>query len=170
MPSFELLTSDDLDEIGHSAFDADDRLAVAARLVDAVEQGRVADDADTGYALILAAEITEHAGDLHAAHALAERAVEAYRVRGDGEYVFPRAFRAGLLLRLGREQEALNELSGLRPLLTREPDAVPYVVDALEDGGQPEIAEQWLGAAPARVPGKRLRRSRGPDRAAAGVV
>jgi len=170
VPSFELLTSDDLDEIGHSAFDADDRLAVAARLVDAVEQGRVADDADTGYALILAAEITEHAGDLHAAHALAERAVEAYRVRGDGEYVFPRAFRAGLLLRLGPEQEALSELSGLRPLLTRDPDAVPYVVDALEDGGQPEIAEQWLGAAPARVPGKRLRRSRGPDRAAAGVV
>jgi hypothetical protein len=52
-----------------------------------------------GYALILAAEITEHAGDLHAAHALAERAVEAYRVHSDIEHAFPRAFRAGLLLR-----------------------------------------------------------------------
>lgn len=147
MPSFELLTTDDLDEIGHSAFDADDRLAVAGELVDAVEQDRLADKADTGYALILAAEITEHAGDLRAAQVLAERAVEAYRVHGDAGYAFPRAFHAGLLLRLGREQEAWGELSRLRPLLTRDPNAVPYIVDALEAGGQAEIAEQWLSAA-----------------------
>jgi hypothetical protein len=147
VPPLPLLTSDDLDELGAVAFDADDPLAVAAQLADAVEQARVADKANVGYALMLAAEITERAQDLDAALVLAERAVEAYRVHGDGEYGYPRSFRAGLLLRLGREDEALAELAGLRRLLTQDPDAVSYVSEALEAGGRAEIAEQWLSAA-----------------------
>ena len=142
-----LLTTDDLDGIGVLAFDADDPLTVAAELVDAVERGRVADEADIGYALLLAAEVTERAGDLDGALALVERAVQAHRVHGDGEYGYPRAFRAGLLLRLGREDEALAELVGLRPLLTQDPDAVSYVSEALEVGERAEIAERWLSAA-----------------------
>lgn len=63
-------------------------------------------------------------GDLDGALALAERSVEAYRVHGDADYGYPRAFRAGLLLRLGREDEGLAELARLRRLLTRDPDAV----------------------------------------------
>jgi hypothetical protein len=71
MPSTALLTSDDLDEIGCSALDLDRPLEAVAELVDAVDQGRVADQADTGYALLLAAEITESTGDVPAAAALA---------------------------------------------------------------------------------------------------
>ena len=117
MPSSPLLTTDDLDELGATAFDTDDPLAVAADLVDAVERGRVADKANIGYALILAAEITERAEDLDGALVLADRAVAAYRVHGDGEYGYPRSVRAGLLLRLGQEDEGLAELA--RPNIVR---------------------------------------------------
>lgn len=151
MLSTGLLTTDDLDEIGHTSFDADQPLEVAAELVDAVERGLLADKADTGYALILAAEITERAGDLQAAEVLAERAVEAYRVGGDLDCGHPQAFRAGLLMRLGREDEAMAELKALRPLLSRDVDAVSYVSHALEECGRAEIAEQWLTAALATV-------------------
>lgn len=142
-----LLTTDDLDEIGATSLVANDPLAVVASLLEAVEQGRVAEKADIGYALMLAAEITERMGDLDGALALADRSVEAYRLLGDAEYGYPRAFQAGLLLRLGREDEGLAELARLRRLLTRDPDAVSYVSEALEVGGRAEIAEQWLGAA-----------------------
>ncbi len=141
MPSTGLLTSDDLDEIGRSP--GDQPLEVAAELVDAVEQGLVADQADTGYALILAAEITEREGDPREAQVLAERAVEAYRAGGDPDS-YPRAFRAGLLLRLGRADEAMAELTALRPSLSEDADAVSYLSEGLEAGGCAEIAEQWL--------------------------
>jgi hypothetical protein len=57
VPSSVLLTSKDLDEIGETAFGADDARTVAAALVEAAEQGRVADPADSGHALLLAAKI-----------------------------------------------------------------------------------------------------------------
>ena len=64
MPSTGLIATDDLDKIGcsfrHQPFER------AAELVDAVEQGRIADAEDIGYALMLA-----------------ERAVEAYHACGD---------------------------------------------------------------------------------------
>jgi SEC-C motif len=144
MLSTGLLTSDDLDEIGCSF--SDQPFEVAAELVDAVDQGRVADAADTGYALMLAAEITERAGDLPAAQVLVGRAVEAYRRHG-GPDSYPRAFHAELLLRLGREDEAMAELTALRPLLSEDPNVVSYLSEALEAGGRAEIAEQWLTAA-----------------------
>lgn len=144
MPSTGLFTADDLDEIGRSF--SEQPFEVAAELVDAVDQGRVAEKADTGYALMLAAEITERAGDLPAAQVLAERAVEAYRRYGDPDG-YPRAFHAELLLRLGREDEAMAELRALRPLLSQNPDVVSYLSEALEAGGRAEIAEQWLTAA-----------------------
>lgn len=149
MPSTGLLTSDDLDEIGCSP--GDQPLEVAVELVDAVDQGLVADQADTGYALILAAEITERAGDLQQARVLAERAVEAFRACGDPDS-YPRAFRAGLLLRLGREDEAMAEFTALRPLLSEDADAVSYLSEALEAGGRAEIAEQWLTEALVTAP------------------
>ncbi|MGH4008517.1 MAG: SEC-C metal-binding domain-containing protein [Pseudonocardiaceae bacterium] len=151
MPSTGLLTTGDLDKIGCSSFDVDQPLAVVAELVDAVDQGRVADQADTGYALILAAEITEREGDLQEAQVLAERAVEAYRTQDDPDG-YPRAFHAGLLLRLGREDEAMAELTALRPLLSEDADAVSYISAALEAGGRPEIAEQWLTEALVTAP------------------
>jgi hypothetical protein len=143
VPSTALLTADDLDEIGHVAFTADQPLELAAELVGAVDQSRVADQSETGYALTLAAEITERNGDLQGALALVERAIEANLVHGQS-YGFPQAFRAQLLLRLGREDEAMAQLRALRPLLCQDPDAVRYVSEALEAEGRAETAEQWL--------------------------
>ena len=125
-------------------YEADQPLELAAELVGAVERGLVADQADTGYALIMAAEITAREGDLREAQVLAERAVAAYRAQGEPDYGYPRAFHAGLLLRLGREDEAMAELMALRPLLSEDSDAVIYISEALEAGGRAEIAEQWL--------------------------
>jgi SEC-C motif len=144
MPSTGLFTSDDLDEIGCSF--SKQPFEVAAELIDAVDQGRVADVADTGYALLLAAELTERAGDLPAAAVLAKRALEACRLWGESDN-YPRAFHAELLLRIGREDEGMAELTAMRPLLSQDPDAVSYITEALEGGGRAEIAEQWLTAA-----------------------
>jgi SEC-C motif-containing protein len=127
MPSTGLLTLDDVDEISRFACDAD------------LEAG-------TGYALMGAAENAERIGDLQAARVLAERAIEAHRAQGDPDG-YPRAFRARLLLRLGREDEAMGELTALRPLLSQDPDAVVYITETLEAGGRAETAEQWLTAA-----------------------
>jgi SEC-C motif len=146
MPSTALLTSGDLDEIGCSALKLDRPLEVVAELVDAVEQGRVADQADTGYALLLAAEITEHTGDVPAAAALAARALAEERRRGEPAG-YARAYHAQLLLQLGRQDEGMAELGELRPLLSRDPDAVSYISEALETAGHAEVAEQWLTAA-----------------------
>jgi SEC-C motif len=141
MPLTGLLTTDDLDEIGCAC--ADQPLGIAAELVNAVDHGLVADQTDTGYALMLAAEITEQAGDLQAAQVLAQRAVETYRAHDDLD-VYPRAFNAELLLQLGRDDEAMAELTALRPSLLDDPDAVSCISEALADGGRGDIAEQWL--------------------------
>ncbi|MGH3869392.1 MAG: SEC-C metal-binding domain-containing protein [Pseudonocardiaceae bacterium] len=143
MLSTGLITTDDLDKIGSSF--RGQPFELAAELVDAVEQGRVADPADTGYALMLAAEIIEREGDLPGAQVLAERAVEAYRVCGDPDG-YPRAYHAELLLQIGREDEAMAELTALRPLMSHDTNAVSYVSEALEEGGRPEIAVRWLTA------------------------
>jgi hypothetical protein len=142
MLSTKPLTTDDLDEIGCS-FGAQPP-GMATELVDAVDQGRLADLADTGYALILAAEITERDGDLQAAEVLARRAVEAYRTYGDPRYGFPRAFHARLLMRLGHEDQAMAELTALRPLLLTNVDAASYVCGTLEECDRAELAEQWV--------------------------
>jgi SEC-C motif len=146
MPSTGLLTADDLDEIGRVTSDVDLSRELATQLVGAIDQNLVADQIDTGYALVLAAEITERDGDLPEALVLAERAIEAHRVHGEPDG-YPRAFRARLLLRLGREDEAMAQLSALRPLLCQDPDAVAYICEALEAGGRAETAEQWLTVA-----------------------
>jgi hypothetical protein len=72
VPSSPLLTSDDLDEIGAASLEVADPLAVAAELVEAVDQERLAHRSDIGYALMLAAEITERAEDLDGALVVAE--------------------------------------------------------------------------------------------------
>jgi hypothetical protein len=143
MPSTGLITTDDLDEIGCSF--KDQPFEVAAELVAAVDQGRVADAADNGYALMLAAEITERTGDLPAAQALAQRSVQEYRACGDPDG-YPRAYHAELLLRIGREDEAMAELTALRPLMSQDANAVSYISEALEEGGRAEVAVQWLTA------------------------
>ncbi len=143
MLSTGLITTDDLDKIGSSF--RDQPFERAAELVNAVEQGRVADAEDIGYALMLAAEIIERAGDLPGAQVMAERSVEAYRACGDPDG-YPRAYHAELLLRLGRDEEAMAELTALRPMMSEDTNAISYISEAWEEGGRPEIAVEWLTA------------------------
>jgi hypothetical protein len=142
-----VLTSEDLDELGQSAFDVADPLLVVAELVAAVDEGRLADVAETGYALALAAEIAQRQGDLEFALGLAARAAEANGAHGGLGYVYPRALHGELLLRLGREDEGMAELGALRPLLATDEDAVFYVSEALEAGGRADVSVQWLTVA-----------------------
>ena len=137
-----LLTSDDLDGIGSDAMAARDPAPYKAELVAAVEQGRLADAADTSYALGLAADIAERCNDEDDALSLARRAIEA--ADATSEHSWTRGRRADLLLRFGHTEEGMHELRALRPLLTRDPMASSYVVDALVENGRAEVAEEWL--------------------------
>jgi tetratricopeptide (TPR) repeat protein len=142
VPTPELLTSDDLDALGHD--DAGDPAAVADELVAAVDDGRVAEPGDISYALALAADKREAAGDLDAALALADRAVEAERTHGDPDNGWPRAGRARLLALAGRTDEAYEEVSALRPLLLTDAGAAAYLREALQAAGRGDEAQRWL--------------------------
>ncbi|MEV7327030.1 SEC-C domain-containing protein [Micromonospora sp. NPDC093244] len=135
----EMLTTERIEEIGSMGSESPDPAALVAELVGAVDEGRVADPADTGYALLVAADILEQAGDLADALALATRAIAEQP--DDNTYV--RAVRGGLLLRLGRVDEGLAELAELRPLLETDPDAV-HLVEKLAESGHAETAVEWL--------------------------
>ncbi|GAA4245452.1 SEC-C domain-containing protein [Dactylosporangium darangshiense] len=144
MPTHTALTSADLREIRQSALGAADPLGIAAELADAVDAGRLTDENDAGFALMLAAEIAESRTKLDAALRYVERAVNTYATRDDSEVGAARALRARILFRSGREDEAMAELEPLRPLLTRYPDAAAYLGAALAVGGRNQVAEEWL--------------------------
>ncbi|MFI6781718.1 SEC-C metal-binding domain-containing protein [Micromonospora sp. NPDC050276] len=138
----ELLTADRIDEIGALGPASPNPAALVAELVGAVDEGRVADPDDTGYALLVAADILEQAGDLADALALATRAI----AEQPDDNAYARAVRGGLLLRLDRSDEGMAELTALRPLLETDPDAT-YVVDELAESGHAELALEWLTGA-----------------------
>jgi tetratricopeptide (TPR) repeat protein len=140
VPDLPLLTSADLDALGHSAAGADDPLAVAAELVRAADEGRIADKADVSHALGLAAEITEQHGTVEAAQALAARAADEETADPGMAHVL----NARLLLRLGREDDAMAQFALLRPRLTHDPEVAQAVGDALEEAGRVELAVEWL--------------------------
>ena len=144
-PVAPLLTSDDLDGLGADVETARDPRRHARDLVDAVEGGRLADPDDAGYALSLAAEAHELAGDPDEALALSSRAVAAAAETIDAHWL--QAMHAERLLRRGREEEGMAALTALRPLLHRDATAAVFVVEALTENGRGEIAEQWLTAA-----------------------
>ncbi|GAA2195407.1 SEC-C domain-containing protein [Micromonospora lupini] len=138
----ELLTSDRIEEIGSLGFDSPNPEPLVAELVSAVDEGRVADPDDTGYALLVAADILAQAGDLADALALATRAI----AEQPDEDAYARAVRGGLLLRLGRSDEGMVELTALRPLLETNPNAT-YLVDELAEAGHTDLALEWLTGA-----------------------
>ncbi|MEV1316827.1 SEC-C metal-binding domain-containing protein [Micromonospora arborensis] len=138
----ELLTADRIEEIDALGSGSPDPAALVAELVSAVDEGRVADPDDTGYALLVAADILTQAGDLADALALATRAI----AEQPDDDAYARSMRGGLLLRLDREEEGMAELSALRPLLETDPDAT-YLIDDLAEAGRTETALEWLTAA-----------------------
>ncbi|MFJ6153764.1 SEC-C domain-containing protein [Micromonospora profundi] len=138
----EPLTADRIEELGALGLESPDPAALAAELVSAVDEGRVADPDDTGYALLVAADILKQAGDLADALALATRAI----AEQPDENAYARAVRGGLLLRLDREDEGLAELTELRPLLETNPDAT-YLIDELSESGHAETALEWITGA-----------------------
>jgi hypothetical protein len=140
-----LLTSTDLDGIGSDVQTARDPRPHARELVSAVEEGRLADPEDAGYALSLAAEAHELAGDHDEALALSARATTAGAETVDVHWL--QAMHAERLLRLGREDEGMAALTALRPLLHRDATAAVSIVEALTENGRGELAEQWLTAA-----------------------
>ncbi|MQA77171.1 MAG: hypothetical protein GEV10_01590 [Streptosporangiales bacterium] len=146
MAGTDVLTSDDLDEIGATTLKrGDDPRRVAASLVEAVDQDRLADPADAAYALCLAAELSAEGDDLVSALAQVDRAVAADRGSDAGLGAgYARALRAELLYRLDRVDDAMVALTALRPQLSRDPEAAYYVTDALEAMDRTELAEQWL--------------------------
>ncbi|MDG4794522.1 SEC-C domain-containing protein [Micromonospora sp. WMMD1082] len=156
MPTKNLLTSADLDDVRGSALGAANPLGVAAELADAVERGRLADPQDAGRALALAAEIAEVRSRLDAALRYADQAVAAYAVGDDARAGFARALRARILFRLGgREDEAMAELTELRPLLVEQPDAPAYLSAALDAGSRSSVADEWLTEAVDTLLGQR---------------
>ncbi|MGR6318668.1 SEC-C metal-binding domain-containing protein [Micromonospora soli] len=156
MPTRDVITSADLDELRRSALRTADPLGVAADLADAVAQGRLAEPADAGDALTLAAEIAEIRGRLDAALRYADRALAAYPSVEDAPAGFARALRARILFRAGgRQDEAMAELAAVRQLLIEQPEAPAYVSAALDAGGQSAIAEEWLSEAVDTVLGRR---------------
>ncbi|MEU8171159.1 SEC-C domain-containing protein [Micromonospora sp. NPDC049004] len=138
----ELLTTDRIEEIGALGVKSPDPAALVAELVSAVDEGRLADPDDIGYALLVAADILDQAGDLADALALATRAI----AEQPDEDAYARAVRGGLLLRLGRSDEGMAELTELRPLLETNPNAT-YLVDELAKAGHADLALQWLTGA-----------------------
>jgi len=138
----DLLTGDDIDAMSRTeGSDAEVRRATKT-LVAAVEEDRVADPADIGYALSVAADLSSHLGNRPAAIELAERAIAADRQHLGVEY--PRGQLAELLFHEGREEEAFRQLEPLHELMTVDARAAHSVATALEVSGHAQLAVDWL--------------------------
>ncbi|MBT8227658.1 MAG: SEC-C domain-containing protein [Dactylosporangium sp.] len=147
MPQGEPLTVEDLDTIEGLLSAVDDPLALASYLTEAAEQGLVTDQTETGRVLALAAKSYEQAGDLERAEASANAAIVADSAWQAPDRCVALAFRAGLLLRTGRETDGLAELEALRPLMISDPMVVSAVTEALVTSGRLVLAEQWVSTA-----------------------
>ncbi|MFI7605910.1 SEC-C domain-containing protein [Micromonospora sp. NPDC049366] len=156
MPTKNVITSADIADLRRTALGTANPLGVAADLADAVETGRLAEPGDAGDALTLAAEIAEVRARLDAALRYADRAVAAYPTTDDPSAGFARALRARIMFRVGgRDDEALAELTALRPLLTEQPEAPSYVSAALDAGNLSRTADEWLSEAVETLLGQR---------------
>ncbi|MGC4880410.1 SEC-C metal-binding domain-containing protein [Micromonospora sp. DT43] len=156
MPTRDVLTKADLAEFRRSALGTADPLGVAADIAEAVAQGRLEDPDDAGDALTLAAEIAQIRARPDAALRYADQALSAYPSADDPRAGVARALRARVMFQAGdRDDEAMAELTALRPLLLTQPDAPAYVSAALDAAGRSAIAERWLSEAVDTLLGER---------------
>lgn len=140
----DVLSTEDIDRIAAEASESETPETLAAALVAAVDDGRLADAAVAGYALTVAAEITADTDEPEVAIALAERAIEACERSGDTSTSHPSAVRADALFLAGRDEEAMTQLAVLRERLTEDPEAAMLVGEVLVAHGHAEVAEEWL--------------------------
>jgi SEC-C motif-containing protein len=137
-----MITPDVLDSLAQTDFDQVDPAEVADRLITAVDEGRIAQAEDIGYALSLAAQLLSDAEDDRAL-AIAERALAEER-DADADTGPTRALRGQLLVQAGRTDEGMAEFVALRPRLVEDPLVAEYLTDALVAAALPEVAELWL--------------------------
>lgn len=146
MPVASALSADELDQLAEEAAERGEPTAGAAELVAVVDEGRLADPQDDVIALGLAAELLFQAEDLAGSLALTDRTADAHRAHGSAPDLVL-MFRARLLFLLDRADEAMAELTPLRPLLTSDPDAAAEIAEALVAGGRGDTAHEWLTSA-----------------------
>jgi hypothetical protein len=140
-----MITADVLDSLAQTDFDQVDPVEVADRLITAVDEERIAQPEDIGYALSLAAQLLSDAEDPRAL-ATAERALAEER-DADADTGPTRALRGQLLTQAGRPEEGMAEFVALRPRLVEDPMVAEYLTDALAAAALPEVAELWLNEA-----------------------
>jgi tetratricopeptide (TPR) repeat protein len=135
-----LLTEDDLTAIADGSRDA---AATIRALISAVDDDQLADPSDAGYAIALAADVAEAAGDTSEAVALARRAV-ALADETDPEYLYPHGLLARLLGAQGDREAADAMLERLRAALTTKDQAAHVLAEAAESMNAQQTALNWL--------------------------
>ena len=130
MTSLSSLTLDELELIAQRDDDSDEPAAGAAELVAVVEHGGLADPQEGVVALGMAAELLFAADDMSGSLELTDQAIDRHRAQGSAPD-YAQMFRARLLFLLDRADEAMAELTPLRPLLTSEPEAAHEIAEAL---------------------------------------
>ena len=140
-----MITPEALDSLAQTDFDQVDPVEVADRLITAVDEGRIAQPEDIGYALSLAAQLLSDAEDPRAL-ATAERALAEER-DADADTGPTRVLRGQLLTLAGRAEEGMAEFAALRPRLVEDAMVAEYLTDALIAADLPEVAELWLNEA-----------------------
>lgn len=135
-----VFTTNDLEQLGARFTEL--KPSTALDLIAVVDEGRLADPDDAADVLTLAAEVLVAHDKLNEAEAIGAR------VSGlTSAATYHRAHHAELLLKLGRENEALAILEGLRPFMLSEPLAAQIIAESLEEGGRADLAVDWLSTA-----------------------
>ena len=146
----QLLTGEDLDALGTTEGSDAQLLSTARRLVQAVDEDRIADPADIGYALSIAADLPTRADDLATAIELAERAVAADLVHVGTEYSRGSAGRAAV--RRQPRGRGVPQLEPLRALMTVDALAVALAAEALEASAAGRAGRRLADRGPRRRP------------------
>src|SRR5690348_1147848 len=140
-----MITTDYLDSLAYTDFEQVDAGNVANDLIAAVDEGRITQSADIGYALAIAAQLLSDGDDPRALE-IAERAL-AEEQSDDVDTGPTHALRGTLLTKAGRTDEGMAEFAALCGRLLEDPLVAEYLADALVAADLTEVAELWLNEA-----------------------